>query len=162
VAGSPFGSGSEPFSIAIDPTGAFAYVADEASDDLSMFAVNASTGALTAVSGSPLSTTSSPLGVAADPEGRFIYVGDVTAENSVSSYSITPTSGTLAVASTVASGGTLPISLAVDPSGAYLYAANRTANTVSVFSIDSGSGTLTAIPGSPFPAGGQPSAVAID
>jgi 6-phosphogluconolactonase (cycloisomerase 2 family) len=46
----------------------------------------------------------------------------------------------------------------------FLYAANTTANTISGFAINSDSGALTAVPGSPFSttAGAGPSAMAVD
>jgi hypothetical protein len=43
-----------------------------------------------------------------------------------------------------------------------VYVANTLSGDVSAFSVDAGSGVLTAIPGSPFPAGGvSPNAFSI-
>jgi DNA-binding beta-propeller fold protein YncE len=53
IAGSPFAAGETPISVAVDPTGKFAYVANIDSNDVSGFAIDPTTGALTAISGSP-------------------------------------------------------------------------------------------------------------
>src|SRR5207248_11042345 len=47
--------------------------------------------------------------------------------------------------------GASPIALAIDPAGGFLFAANAGSNSVSVYSINSGSGALGEISGSPFP-----------
>ena len=47
--------------------------------------------------------------------------------------------------------------------GRYAYVANQTANTISAFAIDSGTGFLTPVAGSPFPSNGSsPAGVAVD
>ena len=65
VAGSPFATGSSPFSAAVDPSGQFAYVANDADNTVSAYAVvNSSAGALRAVSGSPFAAGLAPALVA--------------------------------------------------------------------------------------------------
>jgi hypothetical protein len=56
IAGSPFDAASEPSSVAVDPSGKFAYVANEVSGSTGNvlgYMINPSTGALTAIAGSP-------------------------------------------------------------------------------------------------------------
>lgn len=161
VSGSPFGAGTGPDSIAIDPTGAFAYVANQTSKSISEFAINASSGALTAVSGSPLGVTVSPESLAVDPAGRYVYAANAGAANQVSSYSITPAGGALTFSAGIAAGA-LPASIAVDPQGGFIYVANDSSADISVYSVNSGSGVLTAVSGSPFGAGNGPRSIAID
>ncbi len=56
-----------------------------------------------------------------------------------------------------------PRGLGIDPQGVFLYTANSGSNNVSGYVIDSNSGALGAIAGSPFATGGTgPSAVAVD
>jgi len=43
-----------------------------------------------------------------------------------------------------------PSALTVDPSGKFLYVTNEDSDNMSVFSINAGSGVLTAVTGSPF------------
>ena len=95
IVGSPFAAGAGALSIAFDPTGTLAYVANETGATISAYSINPSTGTLAAISGSPLSTGSSPESVAVDPAGRFLFVANVTTKNEFSSYSITPSSGAL-------------------------------------------------------------------
>jgi 6-phosphogluconolactonase len=44
--------------VAIDPTGKFAYVVNDSSNDVSAYTIEASSGALTQVQGSPFATGS--------------------------------------------------------------------------------------------------------
>jgi 6-phosphogluconolactonase (cycloisomerase 2 family) len=100
--------------------------------------------------------------LAVDPAGRYVYAANVTAKNQVAAYSITPTSGALTLAVSGVAAGVFPVSLALDPSGDFAYIANDTSNTVSVYTVDTTSGALTQITGSPFAAGDGARAVAID
>jgi 6-phosphogluconolactonase len=67
----------------------------------------------------------------------------------------------LTKASTVGS-GTFPLNIVVDPTGTFAYVANQNSNDISVYAVDSTTGALTQVPGSPFAAGDNPRAVAID
>jgi len=50
----------------------------------------------------------------------------------------------------------------VDPNGKFVYVANAIENNVSGYTIDSTSGALTAIVGSPFATGLSPDSVTVD
>ena len=52
-----------------------------------------------------------------------------------------------------------PFSLSTDAAGKFVYVANAISNDVSVFAINANTGGLTAISGSPFPAGTTPRAL---
>jgi DNA-binding beta-propeller fold protein YncE len=52
----------------------FAYVTNAASNNVSAYAITATTGALTPVPGSPFRTATEPWGIATDPSGSFAYV----------------------------------------------------------------------------------------
>jgi 6-phosphogluconolactonase len=60
VAGSPFATGSNAYSVSVDPTGQFVYVGNDGSANVSEFALNRSTGALTPVAGSPVPAGANP------------------------------------------------------------------------------------------------------
>jgi Lactonase, 7-bladed beta-propeller len=64
VAGSPFGAGTFPFGVAIDPHGKFVYVDNVSSDNVSAYTINATSGALTPVTGLPFAAGSEPFGIA--------------------------------------------------------------------------------------------------
>jgi 6-phosphogluconolactonase (cycloisomerase 2 family) len=151
--GSPFSAGISPEEVAIDPSGKFLYASG---DGISGFTIDSSTGALTSVTGSPFTTPSSAGadGLAFHPSGKFIYAALPNA-NSIAAYSIDTTTGVLTTVT--GSGFSLssttfaqPFSLTVDPSGKFLYAVGATDGRVYGFTIDSNSGALTPISGSPF------------
>ncbi len=63
---STVGTGTFPLGVVIDPSGAFAYVANENSADVSVYALNATTGALTQVGGSPFAAGAGARSIAID------------------------------------------------------------------------------------------------
>jgi len=130
-----------PISIAVDPTGTFAYVANSGSNDVSMYTINATTGALTSIG--MIATGTDPVSVAVDPAGEFAYVTN-SGSNDVSMYTINATSGTLTPIGTIAV-GTTPNSIAIHPSGKFAYVTNYNSNEVSIYSIEAATGALTLI-----------------
>src|SRR5205807_7347259 len=126
-------------SIAVDPTGQFAYVAKTDctlayAGQVSMFAVNATTGTLTST-GQPVPTQDEgAISVAVDPAGKFAYVanwGGGDTAGSLSTYNIDATTGALTSIATIQApcglgpGSCAPWSVAVDPSGKFAYVANE-------------------------------------
>jgi 6-phosphogluconolactonase len=165
VAGSPFPAGLNPQFVAIDPTGKFAYAANEESSNVSAYAINATTGALTAIPGSPFSALWRPSSIAVDPSGRFAYV--TLSSNSISAYAINATTGALtAIPGSPFSAGQFPSFIAFDLSGKFVYVTDAglewTSGDISVFTINASTGALTAVAGSPFPAGSNSRFVAFD
>ena len=140
--------------------GSYAYVANESSNTISAYAINASTGALTEIAGSPFASTGTgPVALAVDPDGTYLYVANNTS-NTVSVYSIDASSGALAAVGEPTASGNGPFALLVDPSDQFLFVVNKTDNSVSVF--ETGTGTLTSISGSPFAVGSEPTSLATD
>jgi 6-phosphogluconolactonase len=148
ISGSPFAAGAGAEFMALDKVHNFLFVANQSANSLSAFAVNTGTGMLSAVPGSPFATGATPLGIAVDPMGKFVFVANQNG-NSVSVFTINGANGSLtAVPGSPFTGVTSPFGLAVDPSGAFLFISNfdgnaGTGNTVSTFSINAGTGTLT-------------------
>lgn len=173
VTGSPFATGTGPFGIAADPLGKFVYVG--ANNGVSAYSVDSATGGLVAVPGSPFGSGLAPAGVpAVDPSGRFLYVPSPFINGIVSAYQIDPSTGALApIAGSPFPAANGPVAVAVDPSGRFAYVANEGSGTVggvcppatpcgvSAYAIDHLTGALTQIAGSPFPAGPEPSGLAI-
>jgi 6-phosphogluconolactonase (cycloisomerase 2 family) len=99
VAGSPFATGTQPAGIAIDSTDTFLFVANQGSNNVSAFKINA--GVLTPVAGSPFATGSSifnglaPVFPVVDATNKFLYVGS-SGSPDVAMFSINSTSGALA------------------------------------------------------------------
>jgi 6-phosphogluconolactonase len=161
LSGNPTPAGSGPRGMALDPSGQFLLVTNSVSNNVSVFSVDSGTGALTAV-GTPVPANNGPTEILITPSGKFVYVtnpsiGFITA--------FTFAGGVLTPVPGPPIGSGLGVSaIAVESGEHFLYAANTTANTISGFAIDSVSGALTVVPGSPFSstAGTGPSALALD
>jgi DNA-binding beta-propeller fold protein YncE len=158
--GPPFLAGSSPNSVAVDPSGKFAYVANGGDGTVSAYIVDSTTGALSPVTGSPFATGFLPFSVTVDPSATFAYVAN---EQGVSAYTIDSTTGALSPASGSPFQAWVTASLAaVDPSGKFAYVANFGDGTVSAYAINSTTGALSPVTGSPFAAGLNPISVAVD
>jgi len=117
---------------------------------------------LTQVSGSPYSVGEGARSLVLHPSGKFLYVANPgiggTAENDISLFTIA-SNGTLTEGTTrtsVAPYASQPQLLVMDPNGSFLYVMNTGSNNISVFSIDSGSGALSQVAGSPIGIGAPP------
>jgi 6-phosphogluconolactonase (cycloisomerase 2 family) len=83
---------TKPISIAVDPTGKFAYVANTSSNDISQYTIGG-TGALTAI-GTPVAAGSAVFGLNIDPSGNYLYATN-RGGSTVSQYTINTTTGAL-------------------------------------------------------------------
>jgi len=63
---SSVGAGQFPVNVVVDPSGKFAYLANESSNNVAVYSIDATTGALSAVTGSPFGTGSRPRWIAVD------------------------------------------------------------------------------------------------
>jgi 6-phosphogluconolactonase len=164
VPGSPFNTaGGQPNqgqtgSVAVDPLGKFVYVSStRPSPEITAYTINASTGALTAISGSPFAAGDGPGQLAVDPSGKFLYEANEYGPGGVFAFTINVTTGALTqvagspFSAPYASGAM--IGLAVHPSGKFLYVTDFSADVILGFVIDPATGALTPISGSPFGAG---------
>jgi 6-phosphogluconolactonase len=140
--GSPFKTGASPQVVVSDLSGTFIFTANAGSNDVSVFTINAQTGALVSAPGSPYPAGSQPSSVVVDNGAHYIYVAN-SVSNTISGYSVGPNGALTAVpGSPFANPGAGPRSLAIDPRGKFLYVANSQSNTVSVYEIDAGTGGL--------------------
>ncbi len=165
--GSSIGTGAAPAAIAITPALDAMFVANSGSNDISSYTTN-SDGSLAAVSGTTKAGTT-PMGLAIDRGGKFLFVANQGSSN-VSAFTI-GTGGALTAVpgspfTTIPVGlsypnGTLPVAVAVSGSGKFLYVASQLANFVSVFSINSTSGALTASGVAFYATGDSPSGLGI-
>jgi 6-phosphogluconolactonase len=153
-----------PSSVAVDPSGKFAYVASGGADfpfSLAMYSIDATTGDLTSIG--TIAAGGYPQAVAVDPAGKFVYMATANATpglaGSVSAYAINATTGALTSVATIAA-GTDPVSMAVDPSGKFAYVTNSGSNDVEMYTIDATTGALASI--GTIAAGTNPVSVAVD
>jgi 6-phosphogluconolactonase len=89
-----FVTGTSPVAAATTTTGAFLYVANSASTNLSQFKVDTTTGTLTALTSSAAGTGTNPESILVDPDAKFIFVINEQS-NSVTEFTINK-DGTLA------------------------------------------------------------------
>jgi 6-phosphogluconolactonase (cycloisomerase 2 family) len=129
-------AGTDPISVAVDPTGKFAYVSNSGSKDVSMYTINTTTGALTSIG----TTTGGGRAIAIHPSGKLAYVTNFAGSFSV--YTINAATGTLTSIGTTGIAGS---SIAIHPSGGFAYVTNPGSNSVSMYSIDAATGALTLI-----------------
>jgi YVTN family beta-propeller protein len=132
--------GVSPWSVAVSPDGAFAYVTNSASDTLSKIDTATSKVVATATVGSD------PRGVAVSPAGNLAYVAN-TASNTVSRID-TATNTVLATVDV----GTSPRDVTMSPDGQFVYVAN---SGKSISKVSTASNTVVAtisIPGNPWSA----------
>jgi len=158
----------------VAPSGNFVYVTNHGTSTISVYSVNSTSGALTPVSGSPFSIpppsecNAEPYGAAIGPSGQFLYVADY----GCSSISIFYLNAATGVPAQISSSPIFintddldcaaePNDATIDPTGRFFYVADQGCGLISAYSIDSSSGTLTEVMGSPFTAGNQPYGVAI-
>jgi len=149
-----------PFVLVIDPKGEFAYLGSTGAgaENISMFAVDSTTGALTLL-GTPIDIGGqNPEDIAVHPSGQFVYVV-VGIEDRISAFARVGNTLTYVGSFEV---GESPSGVAVDVTGKFAYVTNTNDHTISIFSINQETGVLTPR-GERFalPAGHFPRAIAI-
>lgn len=172
ITGSPFATSELlPQFVAVHPNGQFLYVTGDInafSDGFVLaYSIDATSGALTPLSSFSTEAGVNPQGIDVDAIDNFLFVANVGApaptgsvDGSISAYRINGTTGVLTAVSgsPFATTGSNPFQLAVDRSCRFLYITNKEGGRGSTFAyalgftIDSLTGNLTAIQGSPFSA----------
>jgi 6-phosphogluconolactonase len=171
LAGSPFPTGTlslpgalaaPPGDLGSAPGNSLLYAADSGTIDT--FTISA-TGVPAALSGSPY-VPEEGFSIVVDPSGGFLYASDIDPPGGIFAF----TTGSTVVAGALAAVPNSPFTIqgqtAVDTlpagiadNGSYVYVALSQTNQIAAFSIVSGTGALTSVPGSPFSAGASPTAV---
>ncbi len=163
LAGSPVSfAGSSLQSAVIDFSGQYLYLTDGgATGRIFAYQIN-SDGSLTAVPGSPFAVPASLAPAVFDNSGTFLYAADFS--NHIYAFKKAGNGALTALPgfpiATPAS--TEPIALIFEPTNHFLYASLTPGDAVAAYSFDSGSGTLTAVSGSPFVTGHGPFGMATD
>jgi 6-phosphogluconolactonase (cycloisomerase 2 family) len=141
-----------PASITVDLTVRFAYVPHTTSDPtlgISNFQIDPGTGALQFTGNSPAGVA--PIAVVVGPTGRFAYAAN-SRSAFLTRYRVDPATGRLLPVENVPT--EFQRGMVLDPTGRFLYALGGT--RLAGFSIDSGDGDLTSLPGAdPALAGGR-------
>jgi len=141
--------GTAPTLLAMDAAGAYLYVANSGSFNISVFSISASTGVLTPVQipgGNPFPIGMTALNMAISPTG-VLYVTGETNTGIIEAFTVTNGVPTLLANPFVT--GNDPYGLAIAPTGGFLYTANDTDNSISEFTVNS-DGSLTPLANSPI------------
>jgi len=93
-------AGTDSRSVAVHPSGKFAYVANFGSNDVSMYSIDTATGALQSIGSGTVAAGLGPMSIAIDPSGKFAYVANSTS-NDVSIYGIDAATGALTLIATI-------------------------------------------------------------
>ncbi len=159
--------------VALHPSGTFAYVSGGIGSPgrLCGFQIDAVTRALTPINPGtlPIATGANPGKVVIDPTGRFIYVAGGGTIGAVYAYAIDSVTGvpTPLAGSPFATNGEFPNPVVIDRSGRFMYVGQSVGSfsgSTAVLAIDSTTGALTPMPGSPFASvadGGRVAALAL-
>ena len=131
-----------------------AYVTLPTSGSVLLLHISQATGQISLGPQTPPTVGVTPYGLALAPSQKFLYVANSFANN-ISTYNIAA-DGSLSQPNAPIPGGSGPNTAIIDPSGQYLLVTNSFSNDISVFSIDSSSGALTEVSGSPFYANYNP------
>jgi 6-phosphogluconolactonase (cycloisomerase 2 family) len=141
---------SAPVDVLVDPTGAYAYIANLGSASvagyIAQYGINPSTGALTPLGTPTVTTGGNPRWLALNPAANGVYVPNAGL-NTVQSFTF-GSGGALSASGTPPATGTNPDFVVVDPTGQFVYVANRGAgvlgttppyaSTVSQFAVGTG------------------------
>jgi 6-phosphogluconolactonase len=144
-----------------------AYVTLPSRGSVLLLHINGATGAISMGAGTPQVQDTTPRGLALLPSKKFLYaVNSSTHANSISIFNVA-SDGTLTLSGPPTPvNGSGPNAAVIDPSGKYLLVTNtfgdpKNVGSVSVYSIDAGSGALSEVAGSPFFANTGPSEILI-
>jgi 6-phosphogluconolactonase len=151
--------------LTVSPDGQWLIALDGLTQQLDIFQIAASTGALTAVGTATYTDTSGvwkPTAVVVSPDGTLIFAALGTGGDVI--FTFDTVTGVAASSTSLATGNvaTGDYGLAVNATTTYVYIARSGTNGgVAVFSIAAG-GALTAVTGSPFAAGNGTYSVVLD
>lgn len=168
-------TGTGPVSLAITSNGDYLYVANQFTNTVSGYSINA--GVLTLVPGSPYPVALAPAvgitptAVTLTPDGNILFVANGGSNNisgfmactSTTLNCITPDGHLTPSPNSPYSAGLDPVSMAVesDSQGEYLYVADYNSSQVSEYKVAIQTGVLTALSTPAISTGANPSAVVV-
>jgi len=114
--------------------------------------VNRRNGYLYPVPGSPFLLNATPGAVAVHPSGEFVFVGTLFLQPSdgIQILRVNPDGSLALVNSIPIATKSMPDSIVMDPWGKYLYVTSAGGSSIDGFAVDTVSGALTPLPGSPY------------
>ncbi len=139
----PDSAGGLPYHMTLDPQGKFAFVANAASANISVFRLDAQDGHLSEVEGSPFPTGFNPYSLTVHPSGRFVYVARPR-DNLIEAHALDMQTGrlTLLPGSPFSAGGEMPAAITFNADGRYGYVINMLTSDVVQMAVDPDTGAL--------------------
>ncbi len=142
-------------------SGRYLYVAIPGLNEIVVYREDPNSGILTQLAGSPITAGSAVQSLVVHPSNKFMYAANTgDSPGDVSLFTISP-GGAINEVTPRTQAGTAPTVLAIDPTGAFLYVGNSGSGNISSFSINSKTGVLSPVPGSPFSMGFSPLNLAV-
>ena len=136
-------AGTAPTLMVMDSAGAFLYVGNSGSNDISVFSIDSSKGTLTPVAqqgGATAPIGLSPFNMQISPSGNVLYVTgqNLLTQGYIEAFSVSNgVLATTAIAGSPFLTGNGPFGLAIDSTGSHLYTANTLDSSISAFTIQS-------------------------
>jgi 6-phosphogluconolactonase len=141
--------GAGPRHLTFHPSGNFAYLAEELTSTVAVFAVDKATGGLTVLQDSVISLPdnykdkNTSADIHTDASGKYLYMSNRGADV-LSIYSIA-IEGTINLIGHQPTGGKTPRNFLVDPKGEYVFVANQDTDTINIFRMNAKTGKLTPV-----------------
>jgi 6-phosphogluconolactonase (cycloisomerase 2 family) len=170
IAGSPFLTGGDGFSRDVNAESittatlgrkSFVYAANNGSNTIAAFSIDARTGNLTAVPGSPFAVgpanSNSTMSLGASPDGHFLFQVDESS-TLIRTFNIAATGALSEASGSPLDSGAFPEGVKVTANGKFLVVGLKTIDAVGVYAINA-NGSLTQVFGSPFLTNGPATAV---
>ena len=117
----------------------FAYVVSKDVDQISMFALDPTTGAPASLGTIATPDTAGLSNLVAHPNGKYLYA---SLYNSVQAYAVGASGALTPIGSNITTNGLEQPGITINPAGTLLYVAGRYAGNVTAFSIDPSTGAL--------------------
>ena len=135
---------ADPYDLTVDQTGRYLYVMNSASNTISQFRIDGSSGGLTEIA-APLPSVSTPFAGPTLLNGTQLYIPSGAAANALGRYAI-GMNGSLSFQETIAGpgAGNMIWFMRGTPDSRFLYATIYNATTIAQYSVSS-SGSLTAL-----------------
>lgn len=141
--------GTGPRHLAFHPSGNFAYLAEELTSTVGVFAVDQATGALTLLQDSVVSLPPDFEGknisadIHTDPKGKFLYMSNRGADI-ISIFTIGE-DGRIELKGHESTRGQTPRNFLIEPKGEFMFVAHQDSDTIQIFRINQKNGNLTAV-----------------
>lgn len=139
--------GSGPRHFTFHPNGKFAYLVEELTSSVAVFARDAKTGALTLIEDgvktlpADFTANNTSADIHIDPSGKFLYQSN-RGHNAVAIFAI-GTDGKLKQVGDVGTEGKTPRNFLIDPKGEFVFVANQDTDNIAIFRRDQKTGLLT-------------------